>query len=515
MEVMHVHRSAPRQDTYDVIVVGSGIGGLSTSAYLARVGLSVLNVDQRDGPGGYAHAFTRGSYSFDPSVHFISQASEGLLLQAVLEFLGVRDQCEFVPIREIFTSNFPGLHLEAPCSPEALIESLQSVHPPSSNEIKEFVNLVRQVHLESHQLPPQVDLKDLDKVVARFPVLFKYTKATTAEVIVEKLSNARVRAACASTWPYNGSPPSRLSFMAFSQILSANLDGKSYCRGGFQIFADALATAITMHGGDLVLGRDVTRITVENGRAVGIQLDDGSEIRSRAVVSNADARETFERLIGFENLPDAFTKRVLRLRPGLSACVFFSITDLDLRQFEVTYEEFLYRHWDHEETYRDILDGKPGGMWFSIPTLLDPSMAGEGEHMLVLTAMAAWDIGRPWAEEKERYLDTVISHLNDLYPGFQEGLKLAELAAPPDLYRFTRNQQGAIYGWEFTPMQSGSKRLPHITPVDGLYLAGHWTQPGAASIRVFVSGIHTAQMVLGRHFPDVRPDFHHPDMPPL
>ncbi|HEX5502168.1 MAG TPA: NAD(P)/FAD-dependent oxidoreductase [Thermomicrobiales bacterium] len=509
-------RREPRHDTYDAIVVGSGIGGLSAAAFLAKAGQRVLVVERQDGPGGYAHAFQRGPYTFDPAIHFIAQADKGLLLEAYLEFLGVADRCTMLPLDTLYAASFPGLQFVAPHGLEEYIAAYARLFPSHAREVEEYIRLFNKIHLESHQLPPQLAFRDLDEIVERFPVLFKYTKATLGDVLDEYISDARVRAACAAPWPYNGTPPSRLSFTTFSQVLSAQFDGTCYCQGGFQRLAEAFVAALELHGGEIVFGQRVERITVEAGRATGVTLADGGRLRAAAVISNADARQTFDTLVGDEHLPAPFVRRLHRLAPSLSACVLYAATRLDLRQVAPAYETFLYRHWDHEETYRDILAGQPGGMWVAVPTLVDPSLAPPGEHLVILTSLATYNGDRDWERDKGRMTEALLDEVEGHFPGFRANLTHAEVATPPTLERFTLNQAGAIYGWEFTPLQSGSKRMPHQAPVAGLYLAGHWTQPGAGSTRVFVSGIHAAQLVLrDAGLADAAAALRHPDLPPV
>lgn len=85
-------------------------------------------------------------------------------------------------------------------------------------------------------------------------------------------------------------------------------------------------------------------------------------------------------------------------------------------------------------------------------------------------------------------------------PGFRDHITFAEGGTPRTVERFTLNNQGAIYGWDQSPEQSGANRLARVTPIEGLYLAGHWTQPGGGVISVVVSGVQTAQVILG--YPD-------------
>jgi prolycopene isomerase len=499
---------------YDVVVIGSGIGGLSGAAMLAKAGCRVLVVEQGEGSGGYAHAFKRGPYTFDPAISVFPQGHDEALPMALLDWLGVRERCQMVALDSNYRAAFTDYEIVTPFGLEEFIELHCREFPSEATNIEKFFRLCRTMHKEAHELPPQVGLAGLDEAAKRFPVLFKYLRATTSEALDEHFDDPLLKAVASVAWPYVGLPPSRLSYLTFSTVLSVYLEGCFYPRGGFQSLADALLAGMTRNGGELLLGRRVTRIIVRDGRALAVELDGDELIGCNAVVSNADATATFEQMIGEEHLPASFLKRLRRMRPSLSAVIVFIATRLDLRALGAVHEIFRPLHVDHDATLADILQGKPGGMFGTIPTLADPSLAPEGEHLLIVHSLAPYDLGRPWEDEVDVYTDHVLSAFEHIFPGLRDSVTFRETATPPAMERHCLNRQGAAYGWENTPAQTGGKRSPHQTPVENVFLAGHWTQPGTGSLRALVSGLHTAQLVLrGRGAPPV--DFRHPDFPPV
>jgi phytoene desaturase len=508
----------PMREVCDVIVVGAGLGGLSAAALLAKAGLDVLVIDRQDGPGGYAHTFSRDGRLFDPAIHVIVEAQSGRTVDLLLRHLGVRDHCDLVRLPDIYRTALPGFELTVPSGHEEIVEAHARRFPEHREEIQAFFDLHARFFRDAMHMSTQVSLQSLDDAVRQFPTFFRYRSLTLGAVLDECFSDPQLKTVCSSMWPYLGLPPSRLSFFVFSQLMSVLVDaGSYYSRGSFQRLADALVDAIERDGGEVTFGTEVARITVDDGRVRGVGLADGREVRAPVVVSNADARLTFEQLVGPEHLPPRFLRRLQRLEPALSAYVLYAATDLDLAAMDATHETFVYRHWDHEDTYSDMLAGRPGGMWVNVPTVTDPSLAPEGEHLLILTALAPYDIGRPWAQEKARFTESVMTDLDRLYPGVSARLTFAEAATPETLQQRTRNHQGATYGWAVTPDQVGSKRLRHDTPVEGLYLSGHWTQEGPSSFRVLLSGITTARMVAqNKMLPDdAVPSFRPEEFPDL
>ncbi|MBO3749424.1 NAD(P)/FAD-dependent oxidoreductase [Streptosporangiaceae bacterium NEAU-GS5] len=503
----------PREAAYDVVIIGGGIGGLSAGACLARAGRTVLVVESGTGVGGYAHAFKRGPYTFDPAMSVFPQGHDHALPVALLDWLGVGDRCRFVPLESNYKAVYPDYTIETPFGLDEFTEVHCAHFPKHAAKLREFFTLCHRLHKEAHELPPQLGLAGLDDAARRFPVLFRYIKATAGQVLDEYFDDPLVKSVASVSWPYLGTPPSRLDMVTFSTILSVYLEGCFYPEGGFQSLADALHAGMEKAGGELVLGRSATRILVENGKACGVELDGGDVVRAGVVISNADATATFTELVGAEHLPSGFMTRLRRMRPSPSAVIVFIATSLDLPAMGAVHEVFRPLHVDHDETYKDVLDGRPGGMYATVPTIASPSMAPEGEHTLVVHCTAQYDIGRDWKPEVKAYTDQVLDAYELVFPGLKDSITYLETATPKALERHSRNRQGAAYGWENTPNQTGGKRSPHVTPLDRLLLSGHWTQPGTGSLRALVSGMHTAQLTLRQlGLPGIA--FDHPDFPP-
>lgn len=498
-------------DAYDAVVVGSGLGGVSTASLLAKAGLRVLVLEQSAGLGGLAHAFEREGRTFDSAIRVLA---EGDMVQALLDHLGVGDECTLERIDHLYQAEFPGLGLFAPAGLEDFLDAHIRLFPAEAKGIRTFFGLRRQMFFETAQLPMRLtDPAALEQALGSFPTLMRYRTATLAQVLDEHLSDPRLKAACAALWPYMGAPPSRLSFFAYAQFLGVLVDGPSYCRGSFQRLVDAFVTAIRRNGGDVLTGMPVARILLDQGRVVGVQTDDGTCFRAPVVVSNADARQTLETMVGAEQLPQRYLKRLRRLQPSMSACVVYAATTQDVLQHVKAHETFKYNHWDHEQTWADVQAARPAGMSLSVMTMLDPGLAPPGEHLLIATAVAPYTRpdGQTWTEHRDRYADALLGEFETVIPGLRDHLTFRQAGTPLTIERYTRNHRGATYGWGLLPHQVGGKRLAHDTPVPGLFLTGHWTEEGPASFRVILSGINTARLVLASlgsavEVPSFKPD---------
>ena len=264
----------------------------------------------------------------------------------------------------------------------------------------------------------------------------------------------------------------------------------------FQKLVNAFVAARGGNGGELILNTTVGRVVIEKGRAAGVVFGDGTHIRAPVVVSNADAAQTFEQLVGAEHLPDRFMKRLRAMTPAISAFTVYAATTMDLRQLGLAHEIFLSTCWDPDETWQKLLCGEPAELSIASPTLADPSLAPPGEQLLSVVAPMPYH-GVAWSERKDEYVKRILGEIEELIPGIRDSLTFIEGATPMALERYSLNKDGALYGWENTPAQTLTKRLSNRTPIDGLYLSGAWTQPGSGTIGVMQSGFQTAQAIAG------------------
>jgi len=493
-----------RDSTYDAVVIGAGIGGLTAGALLARAGRKVLVVEAEAQPGGFARALRRGPYTFDWADHLIMGcAPEGPfgpgVIDAVLRHLGVRDQCQFVRMESPFyVAHYPGLTLSIPGGREAFLEAHLRHFPSEAAGLRRLVETSAEIYREVLRFPTTARIWDLLLLPRRLPTVFRYRNATLKDLIDRELSDPRLKALYATLWTWIGSPPGRASFLTWAVMMASFVDdGAYYCQGSFQRLADALASGLTRAGGELLLGTRATRILTQGRGVEGVALEGGQRIRAAVVVSNMDARETFEKLLGPGQVPGRYLRRLRRMEPSPFALALYAATDLDPRALGAQHDTTLCTGWDHDRAYEAALAGEVANLSILIPTLKDPSLAPPGQHLVILKAAAPTQAGQERASGGE-FADRMLELAERVLPGLREHLTFVEESSPETGPRSRLDRMGPVYGWAVSPEQSAVRRLPQRTPVDGLILAGHWTQPGHGVSFVVASGVGAARLVLGR-----------------
>lgn len=499
---MRFHAESSR-DAYDAIVVGSGIGGLTVAALLARAGLATLVVERHDRVGGYAHAFRRGRYLFDSAVHLVggcdpAAGEGGGLLHRVLSAVGARERCDFVRVDPCYAALYPDAVFEAPAELDEFVRRHGEAFPSERKGLEQFVSECLNIRREVRRAAELESSFALLQSAARFPTLLRYRKATLADVLDAHIDSPRLKALLATLWPYLGLPPSRLSFLYYATMLMSYVaDGAFYCRGSFQRFADALAATVEESGGEVLLRSPVRRILVEDGRARGVVLENGQRIEASRVFSNADARQTLEELVGSDAFPRRYVATLRGMKPSLSAFVVYLAGRFREDALPAQHETFLYSDWNHELAHRDTLAGSPSWLSVTVPTHVDPGLAPEGEQLAVLTTLAPSRLGVGSRAEKEAVTRRLLELAGRQFPALRDEHSFVEAGTPRTMERYTRNAGGAAYGWELTPWQVGPGRPGVRTPIAGLHLVGHWAQPGGGVYGVVSSGVQAARETLG------------------
>lgn len=487
----------------DIVVIGSGIAGLISAGLLAKSGDKVLLLESHDRAGGYAHGFKRKKYHFDAGVHLTSGCGYegykgGQLIAKTLLALDVYQEVEFIPVSLFAHVSLPELSIDLPVSIEPFISQLSAAFPEQEQGLRQFLTLCLQLTEQATKADELMATQGLEDASHELNLLFQYRRACLSEVWDAFITDDYLKSVLSALWPYLGLPSERVSFVYWSTMFIGYLvDGAYYCKGGFQTLADALVTGLEKAGGEIRFKSRVTDIEVYENKVQGVRLASGEFISAQVVVSNADMRQTVQKLVGEQYFPKRYIARLLRMKPSSSIFVVYLATDLNIKELGVKHEAFFYNQINHLDNYHDSLSGDLSWISITAPTLVDDSLAPEGEHLLMLTTLANFSQVADWKQEKSAFTEKMIDFADSKIEGLKSHLLFVEAGSPATMQRYTSNYQGAAYGWEATPEQTGAMRIANKSPVEGLYFAGHWTRPGGGVYGASYSGVQTAQEILG------------------
>ncbi|MDJ0784637.1 MAG: NAD(P)/FAD-dependent oxidoreductase [Desulfosarcinaceae bacterium] len=494
-----------------VVVIGAGLGGLCSAAYLARAGLPVTVVEQRPAVGGYASSFRRGRFTFEVSLH--GSALRGRAVQKILTDLGVADRLELAPLPEFYRLLGGAVDLVVPqCDPDAYVALLSDHFPEEATGIRRFVTIMLEIIEETNRLQENWDKLFKPLFPFRFPQLWRWRRATLAELIESCVSDLRLIHLLGGLWSYFGLPPARLSAFYFAVATGEYLKyGSYYIRPRSQQLSQLLKEALEAAGGRVVTNVSATHIHLATERVTAVSLSDKRRLPAQAVIANISPQVLTERLLPNHLVRRRHFRRYRHHRPSMSAFIVW----LGLGQplpHGLEGAEFHVNHPAGPDAEFDAArkgDVQRGA--FSVTLydniLSDYSLPGTATlSIFFLCAYAPWRryaadylLGKKTAyqEEKRRWAAVLIQRAEQwVLPGLAGMIEELVTATPLTCERFTGNPEGAIYGYEQGIESAFNARLPNRSPVGGLYLTGAWSFPGGGFGGVLRSAEAAAQALL-------------------
>ena len=498
---------------YDVIVIGSGAGGLTAALALAQAGRKVLVLEQHDRPGGWTHSFTLGNYRFSPGVHYIGDLQEGGGLRNIYDGLGVSQDLAFV---ELNPDGYDHIYIgerrvDFPKGRERLIEQLKSQFPGEADGIDSyFADVMSMMEGLSRVRDWSKPLKSARGVRE----VLKWGRATGRDLINAHIGDPVLRGVLSGQAGDHGLPPSQVSAFMHAGVTYHYLNGGYYPLGGAFTLPRAFVRGLKRAGGEIRLQCRVKRILLEGSKVQGVELDTGEVIRADVVVSNADPSVTFGQLISRESLSSGLRRKVDSARYSTSCLSLFFATDMDLRAEGLdSGNSWYYAHEDVDKIYSDGLtdavlsEDTPAGMFLTVTTLKDPSKMHSGQHTCESFAFVGYEAFEKWAHTKygartadydamkEDLAWRMVRGLEKRIPGLSRHIVFYSLGTPLTNEHYLNATRGNLYGIEKSPVQVGPGAFSPRTEFGGLFLCGASTlSHGVAGVTA--SGIDAARAVL-------------------
>ena len=487
------------QESFDTIIIGSGMGGMAAASALSQTGHKVLLLEQYDKLGGQTHSFSREGFSWDAGIHYLSGYAPGEPDRRTLDWL-CDTPIELAPMGAVYDYLHIGdaepLPLTRPY--EAQILDLKDRFPGEGKAIDAWFSAVKEAReaaltvFQTRAMPqPFGEVMEWWKRDA----IKRWCGRTTAEVAAEITDNADLINALVAQWGDHGGRPSIASFAVHALVAHSWLEcGAWYPVGGAAAIAEHMLPVINKAGGEARAGVRVESLLVEKDRVIGVRTDDGEAIFADAVISNIGAQETVDRLLPETHGAQDWVDEIQSFGPSICHFSLFLGFEGDIEGAGATKaNHWLYPTNETDVIWKDAPNGVPPGMFLSFASLKDPEHdpGAKRRHSAELVAWTDWSVVERWAgqapgERSEDYAafkkqveERLFEQLQSYFPDLADLVVYKELSTPLSTAAITGHRKGAFYGLEVTPKRMLSDALRMKTPIKGLYLSGQDTvSPG-------------------------------------
>jgi len=488
--------------TRRALVIGSGLGGLAAGVRLGARGYQVTVLEKLDKPGGRAYVFEDDGFVFDAGPTIITAP---FLLEELWSLAGreLSDDLDLRPLDPFYRIRFDdGTHFDYSGDEAAMRAEIERFNPADVAGWERFMKASAKLYDVGFDQLLHVSFDSVWKMVKRLPELVSAQFYRSVHGLVQRhIQDPRLRMVF-SFHPLliGGNPFQTTAIYALIGELERR-HGVHFAMGGTGSVVRGMAGLIEHLGGEVRCNHTVSRILVSDGRARGVQLEDGSEIEADVVVSNADSATTYRRLVPAVDRKRWTDRKLDRARYSMSLFVWYFGTR---KRFEDVPHHMIMLGERYRELLEDIFDRKVLAEDFSLylhrPTATDPSLAPEGcDTFYVLSPVPNLDGETDWSEAAEPYRAAIQAYLEEtVLPGLGDHIATSRLLTPVDFRDRLFSLKGAAFGLEPVLWQSAWFR-PHnrSEDIDSLYLVGAGTHPGAG-----MPGVISSARVLDEVVPD-------------
>ena len=494
LRIGYRYRPSRLAPEYDAIVIGSGMGGLTTAALLSELGWRVCVLEQHYTAGGFTHSYERNGYEWDVGVHYIGEVGAQTRTRRLFDFL-TDGKLEWAPMDDEYDRFYLGDKVfSARAGKQGFRDNLLRQFPDEQAAIDAYLELLAKTGGALSAFGMSRAMKPWQQSIAK-PFLKWRTPdvffRNTYDVLRELTDNDELIAVLCGQWGDMGLPPKKSTFMVHAMIARHYLHGGYYPVGGAWKIADYIIPKIQEAGGEVFTYARVKQIIVDNGVVCGVEMKDGHRIGCERVISAAGVDNTFRHLLPRDVVnATGYGEKLKHVQPSMAHLgVYIGLTGTAEELGLPNTNYWIYPSSDYDaavDTFLEDPDAEFPVVYISFPSAKDPDYLnrhpGTATIEIVAPAPYKWFEkwrGETWGKRGEDYDafkaalgQRLMQHLYAKVPQARGKVDYFEVSTPLSTDWFGGYQHGELYGLAHTPERMQQSWLRPQTRIPGLWLTG-------------------------------------------
>ena len=494
MRIGYRYRPGRLAESYDAVVIGSGMGGLTTAAMLSDLGWKVCVLEQHYTAGGYTHSYARNGYEWDVGVHYIGDVGTQTRTRMMFDYLS-DGKLEWAPMDDEYDRFYIGDKVfNAKAGKKEFRDNLIGQFPDEEQAIDAYLNLLQRAGSAMSSFGMARVLEPWQQTLISPYLRWKtpdFLFRLTYDVLAELTDNQDLIAVMCGQWGDMGLPPKQSTFLVHAMIARHYLYGGYYPVGGSWRIADSIIPKIQVAGGEVFTYARVKNVVVENGKVAGVRMQDGHLIECPCVVSSAGVANTFQELLSADIAEKTGYERSLKNVVPSSAYLGVYIglkgTAEELGLPKTNFWIYPDNDFDAAVERFSKNDKEPFPVvYISFPSAKDPNYLARhpGTATIEIVAPAPYEWFEKWHSKtwgkrgedydvfKQELGERLMTYLYDKLPELRGKVDYYEVSTPLSTNWFGGYQRGELYGLAHTPGRMQQKWLRPRTKIPGLWLTG-------------------------------------------
>lgn len=510
------------QERYDTIIIGSGMGSLTTGAILAKEGQKVLILERHYTAGGFTHIFKRKGYEWDVGIHYIGEVQRpNSIIKQLFDYISdgnlkwadMGDAYDRIIIGDKSYDLVKGV--------QNFKDKMLGYFPEEENAIEKYVDLVFEANKTSKNfymdkaLPPLAGKLSFGAMRRPF---HKYSDKTTYQVLRGLTANEELIKVLTGQYGDYGLPPKQSSFAMHASVARHYFSGGSFPIGGSSQIVETAAPVIAAAGGTILISAEVAEVVVEKNTATGVRMKDGRMFLANNVISGAGIMTTYDKLLPAKTTARHSLKDQLQKvdRSVAHACLYIGLkgSPEELQLPKTNY--WIYPDdGDHDscvDRYLKDMNKEFPVVYISFPSAKDPDWSNRypGRSTIDIITLVPYEVFEPWSGTrwkkrgedydalKEKIAQRLLEALYKQLPQLKGKVDYYELSTPLTTQHFINYEKGEIYGLDHGPERFRQKFLKPRTPIKNFYLTGQDIVTAGVGAALF-SGVLTATAMTGKN----------------